>query len=81
MADKCKITQHSDQTQCETCGLKWDTNDPEEPKCPSRNLYDITFYNVRTDTRKLLNADWHTAKLFVENLILNDWKNIKIRKK
>ena len=29
----CYAVQHSDLTVCARCGLSWDTNDPEEPKC------------------------------------------------
>lgn len=33
---KCKTVQHGDLTECKTCGLRWDTNDPEPPHCPPR---------------------------------------------
>lgn len=33
----CNPIQHGDTTQCETCALLWDTNDPDPPRCP----YDI----------------------------------------
>ncbi len=29
----CTARQHSDQMICEACGLQWDVNDPEPPKC------------------------------------------------
>jgi hypothetical protein len=29
----CKAKQYSDQMQCDACGLSWDMNDPEPPKC------------------------------------------------
>jgi rubredoxin len=31
---KCKARQYSDQMNCHKCGLVWDTNDPQPPKCP-----------------------------------------------
>lgn len=38
MTDKiCRVYQLSDQTICTTCGLEWDTNDPEPPECPRKN--------------------------------------------
>lgn len=30
----CRIQQWSDETVCTVCQLRWDTNDPEPPKCP-----------------------------------------------
>lgn len=30
----CKIGQAGDSSWCDTCGLKWDTNDPVSPVCP-----------------------------------------------
>lgn len=34
MADReCEARQHSDQMICVKCGLVWDTNDPDPPKC------------------------------------------------
>lgn len=30
----CKIRQWSDETGCTVCGLRWDTNDPDPPRCP-----------------------------------------------
>ena len=29
----CHARQYSDQMQCGKCGLTWDVNDPEPPKC------------------------------------------------
>ncbi len=29
----CYARQHSDQMVCGKCGLQWDVNDPEPPKC------------------------------------------------
>ena len=29
----CKARQYSDQMLCCKCGLQWDVNDPEPPKC------------------------------------------------
>ncbi len=29
----CRATQHSDQMICASCGLVWDTNDPDPPEC------------------------------------------------
>lgn len=29
----CKPVQYSDRSECETCGLLWDTGDPEPPHC------------------------------------------------
>lgn len=29
----CKARQFSDQMRCHTCGLVWDVNDPEPPRC------------------------------------------------
>ena len=29
----CQARQHSDQMVCDACGLTWDMNDPEPPKC------------------------------------------------
>lgn len=33
MASNCKAIQYSDQMQCAACGLAWDVNDPEPPRC------------------------------------------------
>lgn len=30
---RCQATQHSDQMLCGRCGLGWDVNDVEPPKC------------------------------------------------
>lgn len=30
----CSIRQYSDQMNCSTCHLYWDTNDPDPPVCP-----------------------------------------------
>ncbi len=30
----CRVVTVGDQSFCATCGLRWDTNDPEPPKCP-----------------------------------------------
>lgn len=30
----CQIKQAGDSSWCDTCGLKWDTNDPVSPVCP-----------------------------------------------
>lgn len=30
----CATVQAGDQTFCATCGLRWDTNDTDPPKCP-----------------------------------------------
>lgn len=29
----CSARQYSDQKQCDRCGLIWDMNDPDPPKC------------------------------------------------
>ena len=29
----CKARQYSDEMVCHECGLTWDVNDPEPPKC------------------------------------------------
>lgn len=29
----CKARQYSDEMQCGRCGLCWDVNDPDPPKC------------------------------------------------
>lgn len=29
----CNALQYSDQMFCQTCGLTWDVNDPDEPAC------------------------------------------------
>lgn len=29
----CTARQHNDQMCCGRCGLQWDVNDPEPPKC------------------------------------------------
>lgn len=29
----CEARQYSDQMQCGRCGLAWDVNDPEPPRC------------------------------------------------
>lgn len=31
----CKAKQYSDQYVCDQCGLVWDMNDPEPPRCLS----------------------------------------------
>lgn len=31
---QCKARRYHDQTQCGRCGLAWDVNDPEPPRCP-----------------------------------------------
>lgn len=31
---QCRARQASDQMMCGTCGLQWDTNDPDPPECP-----------------------------------------------
>ena len=33
MSTACRATQHSDQMICASCGLVWDTNDPDPPEC------------------------------------------------
>lgn len=33
MSISCKAVQYSDQKYCDRCGLCWDTNDPDPPKC------------------------------------------------
>lgn len=33
MGNKCEAKQYSDQMCCGRCGLTWDVNDPEPPKC------------------------------------------------
>lgn len=30
---RCKARQYSDQMMCGACGLAWDVNDPDRPKC------------------------------------------------
>lgn len=30
---RCQAQQYSDQMQCGRCGLTWDMNDPDPPKC------------------------------------------------
>lgn len=30
---QCDVRQYSDLTVCERCGLRWDTNDADPPKC------------------------------------------------
>ena len=32
-AGLCEARQYSDQMCCGRCGLQWDVNDPEPPKC------------------------------------------------
>jgi len=34
--DHCKAYQQSDEMVCSDCGLRWDVNDPEPPKCQPR---------------------------------------------
>lgn len=36
----CKARQESDQMCCGQCGLAWDVNDPEPPKCRDRKWHD-----------------------------------------
>ena len=31
--NNCEARQYSDQMICTKCGLVWDTNDPDPPKC------------------------------------------------
>lgn len=33
----CKARQYSDQMHCGYCGLQWDVNDPEPPKCRDKH--------------------------------------------
>lgn len=35
MTRNCKARQYSDQMLCDACGLAWDVNDPEPPRCLS----------------------------------------------
>ena len=35
----CKARRYSDQMICGRCGLTWDVNDPEPPKCLSREEF------------------------------------------
>jgi ribosomal protein S27AE len=30
---RCQAQQHSDEMQCGRCGLTWDANDPDPPRC------------------------------------------------
>lgn len=35
----CKAKQYNDEMHCGRCGLVWDVNDPEPPKClPKEDL-------------------------------------------
>ncbi len=34
---KCSARQHSDQMNCEVCGLVWDVNDPDRPPCSTKD--------------------------------------------
>lgn len=36
----CRIKICGDTTLCEACGLEWDTNDPREPVCKMKRLFD-----------------------------------------
>lgn len=31
---RCQVRQYSDMMSCSACGLAWDTNDPDPPRCP-----------------------------------------------
>jgi hypothetical protein len=39
---KCQARQYSDQKYCDRCGLTWDMNDPEPPKCIESKLYHVS---------------------------------------
>jgi len=36
---RCDIRQYGDETRCEWCGLRWDTNDSDSPPCPYPNSH------------------------------------------
>lgn len=46
--DKCQARQHSDQMFCEQCGIGWDMNDPDPPKCTRKvvTLGDLSFFDA-----------------------------------
>lgn len=33
----CRARQYSDTMICDSCGLQWDTNDPDPPECRHDN--------------------------------------------
>ena len=33
----CRLVVAGGETYCASCGLRWDTNDPEPPACPKEN--------------------------------------------
>ena len=43
----CRARQYSDQMICHTCGLAWDMNDPEPPKCKLNHKVLVTFLAAR----------------------------------
>lgn len=34
---KCTARQYSDQMMCDRCGFAWDMNDPEPPRCKTKD--------------------------------------------
>ena len=47
MERQCKPVQYNDRTECETCGLLWDTNDPKPPSCRRDEMDERAHWLVR----------------------------------
>lgn len=37
----CKAKRYNDTVECGRCGLQWDINDPEPPKCLTDREYGL----------------------------------------
>jgi hypothetical protein len=42
----CQARQYGDQRQCAACGLIWDINDPEPPKCKPASRRKETYNQI-----------------------------------
>lgn len=52
----CKAIRQGDQMQCGKCGLSWDVDDTERPKCTDVNATPLSVSMQRE--RSLKKLDW-----------------------
>lgn len=62
MEKRCKAIQYSDQMRCNTCNLTWDVNDPDPPKCKSREELTLKPCGERNQGRKITPEMWQSLR-------------------
>lgn len=67
----CHANRCGDQTLCGPCGLQWDTNDPEPPKCKRRSI-GVVAKRVERLAPAAVVKDWKTLAQQIAGRVLTD---------